>query len=168
MSVTNTGLDGHTNWEQKIWQSRLKLEVWLELAPSTTPLLAVEQPSVTSKSSKEFKLMTNSTYCCGAFGATRTGPEAVITPDNSNVDSNSSRDCRCSNSVSWWCWTNRKTLELYGLSWKTRLSSVWARMFGVIDFENGTSDYGYSIGFRNSHDKTWLRGSARERCDGVR
>ncbi len=37
-------------------------------------------------------------------------------------------------------------------------------MFGVINFENGTSDYGYSVGFRNSHDKSMVAGI----CAGAR
>jgi len=38
----------------------------------------------------------------------------------------------------------------------------------AIDFENGTSDYGYSIlGFFVIHDKTMVVGSARERGDGA-
>lgn len=54
--------------------------------------------------------------------------------------------------------------ELYGLSGRQNSPAHGARMFGVIDFVDGTSDYGYSVGFRNSHDKTLVAGI----CAGAR
>lgn len=46
------------------------------------------------------------------------------------------------------------TREQYGLSQSGN------QMFGVLDFSSGTADYSYSVGFRNSHDKTWAAGVA--------
>ena len=40
------------------------------------------------------------------------------------------------------------------------LSKSGKQMFGVLDFDTGTNEYSYSIGFRNSHDKTWAAGVA--------
>lgn len=48
--------------------------------------------------------------------------------------------------------------EQYGLN------KDGSRLFGVIDFEKSTEDYGYSVGFRNSHDKTMAAGV----CAGAR
>jgi hypothetical protein len=38
------------------------------------------------------------------------------------------------------------------------LSRSGNQMFGVLNFESSSVDYGYSIGFRNSHDKSWAAG----------
>lgn len=111
--------------------------------------------------------MTNSTLMlhCGAFGAARADLEAVITPEDTPtwapiphpeiVDAVIASASNVGLSVK---------REVYGLSGKQGSPVYGARMFGVIDFENGTSDYGYSVGFRNSHDKTMVAGI----CAGAR
>ncbi len=48
--------------------------------------------------------------------------------------------------------------EAYGLTGKPGQDRYGDRMFGVIDFENGTNDYGFSLGIRNSHDKSIAAG----------
>lgn len=44
------------------------------------------------------------------------------------------------------------TNECYGLSPNEK------KMFGIIDFSESTSDYGWSVGLRNSHDKSMRAG----------
>lgn len=48
--------------------------------------------------------------------------------------------------------------EAYGLSGKPGTDKYGHRMFGVIDFSSGTDEYGFSIGIRNSHDKSMAAG----------
>lgn len=102
---------------------------------------------------------------CGAFGAARTDLEAVITPGATPtwtpIPHPEIVDAVIASADDVGLTVKR---ELYGLSGKKDSPVYGARMFGVIDFNNGTEDYGYSVGFRNSHDKTMVAGI----CAGTR
>ncbi len=102
---------------------------------------------------------------CGAFGAARTDLEAVITPVSTStwtpIPHPEIVDAVIASASDVGLTVKR---ELYGLAGKKDSPVYGARMFGVIDFENGTEDYGYSVGFRNSHDKTMVAGI----CAGTR
>lgn len=98
--------------------------------------------------------MTGQLYLhCGAFSATLEDLQAVETPQSTKT------------------WepiphygiveTLLDEADTVGLKVKRQnfgLSKSGKQMFGVLDFESGTDDYSYSIGFRNSHDKTWAAG----------
>lgn len=102
---------------------------------------------------------------CGAFGAARADLEAVITPSATStwtpIPHPEIVDAVLASAHHVGLTVKR---EQYGLSGKKDSPVYGARMFGVIDFENGTEDYGYSVGFRNSHDKTMVAGI----CAGAR
>lgn len=102
---------------------------------------------------------------CGAFGAARTDLETVVTPEGTPtwtpIPHTEIVDAVLASASDVGLTVTRAS---YGLSGKKDSPVYGARMFGVIDFENGTSDYGYSVGFRNSHDKTMVAGI----CAGAR
>jgi len=111
--------------------------------------------------------MTNSnlTLHCGAFKANRDDLISVITPQATStwvpIPHAEIVDAVMDSATKAGLTIKR---ELYGLSGKKDSIAYGARMFGVIDFLDGTSDYGYSVGFRNSHDKSMVAGI----CAGAR
>jgi len=108
---------------------------------------------------------SNLTLHCGAFKANRHDLISVITPEATStwipIPHLEIVDAVLESSTNAGLTIKR---EFYGLSGKKDSAVYGARMFGVIDFLDGTSDYGYSIGFRNSHDKSMVAGI----CAGAR
>jgi len=102
---------------------------------------------------------------CGAFSATRADLETVITPEATStwlpIPHIEIVDAVLESAAGAGLTVKR---ELYGLSGRQNSPVYGARMFGIVDFVDGTSDYGYSVGFRNSHDKTMVAGI----CAGAR
>ncbi len=108
---------------------------------------------------------SNLTLHCGAFKATRDDLTSVITPRATStwtpIPHTEIVDAVLESATNAGLTIKR---ELYGLYGKKDRAGYGARMFGVIDFLDGTSDYGYSVGFRNSHDKSMVAGI----CAGAR
>ncbi len=108
---------------------------------------------------------SNLTLHCGALKATRDDLQSVTTPQATStwapIPHTEIVDAVLESATNAGLTIKR---ELYGLSGRRDSELYGARMFGVIDFLDGTSDYGYSVGFRNSHDKSMVAGI----CAGAR
>lgn len=90
---------------------------------------------------------------CGALSATLDDLEAVKTP----LSTDTWEPISHSDIVS----TLLTEAERVGFKLNRQsfgLSKSGDLMFGVLDFEGGNDEYGYSVGFRNSHDKSLAAG----------
>lgn len=102
---------------------------------------------------------------CGAFSAARAELETIVTPPATTTWSPIPHT-EIVDAITTSAEENGLIIkrEQYGLSGKKGSPTYGARLFGVFDFESGTENYGYSVGFRNSHDKSMVAGI----CAGAR